>query len=148
MRVLVQRVREANVSVADREVGRIGPGLVALVGFGSDDDASELASMAKKIATLRIFEDAQAKMNLSVLESGAAILVVSQFTLFADTSRGRRPSFVGALHPKLAEKLYTAFCDELSRQGLSVERGVFGAHMEVTLVNTGPVTIWLDSKLP
>ncbi|MCX7622938.1 MAG: D-aminoacyl-tRNA deacylase [Thermomicrobium sp.] len=145
MRVLVQRVSRASVSVDGRIVSAIGPGLLLLVGVRRGDDPAIAAWMAQKVANLRIFEDDAGKMNRSVLEVGGSTLVVSQFTLYADVRKGRRPSFVEAAPPEEARPLVDAFADALRRLGLAVETGVFGAHMQVELVNDGPVTIWLDS---
>ncbi|MDW8058876.1 MAG: D-aminoacyl-tRNA deacylase [Thermomicrobium sp.] len=145
MRVLVQRVSRASVSVDGRIVSAIGPGLLLLVGVRRGDDPAIAAWMAQKVANLRIFEDDAGKMNRSVLEVGGSTLVVSQFTLYADVRKGRRPSFVEAAPPEEARPLVDAFADALRRLGLAVETGVFRAHMQVELVNDGPVTIWLDS---
>ena len=150
MRVLLQRVSRASVSVDDRETGAIGAGMLLLVGIAADDDASALHSMVEKIANLRIFEDANGRMNLSArdrLASGeqVGVLVVSQFTLYGDIRRGRRPSFSRAAAPELARPMVDRFSDLFAEQGLVVERGEFGAHMQVSLINDGPVTIWIDS---
>ena len=150
MRVLLQRVSRASVSVDDRETGAIGAGLLLLVGIAANDDASALHSMVEKIANLRIFEDANGRMNLSArdrLASGeqVGVLVVSQFTLYGDIRRGRRPSFSRAAAPELARPMVDRFSDLFAEQGLIVERGEFGAHMQVSLINDGPVTIWIDS---
>ncbi|MEX1018033.1 MAG: D-aminoacyl-tRNA deacylase [Litorilinea sp.] len=145
MRALLQRVAEARVTVEDRVIGEIGPGLLILLGITHTDSAAEGAWLAKKIAGLRIFEDKNGKMNLSVLESGGSALVVSQFTLFGDARKGRRPSFTQAAPPAHAEPLYAEFCNALTAQGLTVARGVFQAAMQVSLVNDGPVTLWLDT---
>jgi D-aminoacyl-tRNA deacylase len=145
MRALVQRVAEASVTVGDARVGAIGPGLLVLLGVGQADVGADAAWLADRVAGLRIFEDAAGKMNVSLLDSHRAALVVSQFTLYADTRKGRRPSFTGAAPPAEAERLYCCFCTELERLGLHVTRGVFAAHMAVSLVNDGPVTLLLDS---
>ena len=144
MRAVVQRVREASVSVADDLVGVIGHGVVVLLGFAEDDTADAGAKLAGKIARLRIFENEEGRFDRSLLDVEGAALVVSQFTLIADTRKGNRPSFTGAAPPTHAEPLYERFCDELSGLGVRVERGVFGARMAVSLVNDGPVTIVLD----
>lgn len=144
MRAVVQRVSSAKVTVDERVTGAIETGLLALLGVGREDSAETARALAGKIARLRIFADAAGKMNLSVLDLDGAILAVSQFTLLADTRKGNRPSFTQAAPPEQAESLYNEFCAELARQGLRVERGVFGAHMDVQLVNDGPVTIMLD----
>jgi D-tyrosyl-tRNA(Tyr) deacylase len=145
MRALVQRVREATVSVEDRVIGAIGAGLMILVGVTHADDEDAARYLAQKIATLRIFEDAQGKFNLSALDVGASALVVSQFTLYADTRRGRRPDFIDAARPEIAERLIERFVALLREQGLKVETGEFQARMLVKIFNDGPVTIILDS---
>ncbi len=147
MRAVVQRVTEARVVVDDEIVGAIGPGLLVLLGVAEGDDAATGIALADKIAQLRIFNDADGKFNLSVLDRGGAVLVVSQFTLLADTRKGRRPSFVHAADPSIAEPLVEQFCTHLrSHRQLTVAIGRFGAHMLVHLVNDGPVTITLDSN--
>lgn len=145
MRALLQRVSEAKVTVADETVGEIGRGLLVLLGISRHDDAAQVERMAAKIAKLRIFEDEAGKMNRSVEEVGGELLVVSQFTLYADTSRGNRPGFGAAAPPELAEPLYLALCERLRQRNLRVATGNFGASMAVALSNDGPVTIWLDS---
>ena len=130
--------------VAGETVGRIEQGLVVLVGVAQDDDHAVAERMAGKVARLRIFEDADGKFALSLVDLGGAALVVSQFTLIADTAKGNRPSFTAAARPELAEPLYTAFCEALQDAGVRVERGVFGARMAVEIVNDGPVTIVLE----
>lgn len=145
MRAVVQRVREASVTVGEKTVGAIGAGLVILVGVTHADDESDARFLAQKIATLRIFEDAAGKFNLSALDMGAATLVVSQFTLYADARRGRRPDFIDAARPEIAEPLIERFVALLREQGLRVETGVFQARMLVNILNDGPVTIILDS---
>ena len=148
MRVALQRVSRAEVRVREgqdsRVSGRIGRGLLALVGFTEGDDASHLEWMSEKILGLRIFPDDQDRMNLALADVDGAILVVSQFTLYGDASRGRRPSFVAAARPELAIPLYERFIDMLRGRGARVETGEFGAMMDVELVNDGPVTIWLE----
>jgi D-tyrosyl-tRNA(Tyr) deacylase len=144
MRVLVQRVRFAHVEVGGSAVAEIGPGLLVLLGVGRGDSEAEADALAAKIAKLRIFSDAAGKMNLSVKDAGGAALVVSQFTLYADTARGNRPSYTDAAPPALAEKLYEYFAEMLQNQGLTVATGVFGADMQVSLLNDGPVTVWLE----
>ena len=126
-------------------VGRIGPGLVVLLGVGPLDDEATAAALARKVVELRIFADADGRTNRSLPDVGGAALVVSQFTLFADTRRGRRPGFTGAAPPELARTLYEAFCARVAAAGVPVGRGRFGAEMEVELVNDGPFTIWLDT---
>jgi len=145
MRALIQRVREASVRVAGAEVGRTGPGLLILLGVGHGDGPDDIAYLAPKIAQLRIFEDAAGKMNRSLLEIGGGALVVSQFTLYADTRKGRRPSFTGAAPPEIASPLVDAFAAALRALGAPVATGVFGADMQVTLINDGPVTLLIDS---
>lgn len=145
MRAVVQRVTRARVTVVDRTVGQIGPGVVVLLGVGQGDDEAAAAYLADKIAHLRILADAEGKMNRSLLDSGGEALVVSQFTLYGDVRRGRRPSFTGAAPPAEAERLYEQFCAELRRLGVGVQNGVFQAMMQVELVNDGPVTLLLDS---
>lgn len=146
MRVVLQRVREALVEVEGKTVGKIDNGLVLLIGATTGDGEKEANYLADKCVNLRIFEDAQGKMNLSALEVEAEILVISQFTLYGDTRKGRRPSFTEALEPVEAEKLYVKFIDNLREKGLRVEHGVFGAKMLVKIFNDGPVTFILDSK--
>jgi len=146
LKVVLQRVREGSVEVEGKIVGEIKRGLVLLVGATTGDGEKEANYLADKCVNLRTFEDAQGKMNLSALEVGAEILVVSQFTLYGDTRKGRRPSFTEALEPVEAEKLYVKFIDYLREKGLRVEHGVFGAKMLVKIFNDGPVTFILDSK--
>lgn len=146
MRVVLQRVREARVSVDGRVVGEIGPGLLALAGFAPADTPAVIDWMAAKIAGLRLFPDAEGKLNRSVLEAGGGILVVSQFTLYGDASRGRRPSFVTAAPPELAIPLYHHFLAALGRHPLPVASGEFGADMQVALINDGPVTLILERE--
>lgn len=145
MRALLQRVTRAEVRVDGTPTGSIGNGLAILLGVGPSDDAATGAALARRIAELRIFEDDQGRTNRSLLEVRGEALVVSQFTLFADTSRGRRPGFTGAAPPALADALYQRFCADLEALGVRVGRGVFGAEMDVELVNRGPFTIWLDT---
>jgi len=146
LRVVLQRVREASVEVEGKIVGKIDKGLVLLIGATTGDSEKEVGYLADKCGNLRIFEDALGKMNLSALEVGAEVLVISQFTLYGDTRKGRRPSFTEALKPEEAEKLYLKFIDYLKEKGLKVEHGVFGAKMLVKIFNDGPVTFILDSK--
>ncbi|HMA33761.1 MAG TPA: D-aminoacyl-tRNA deacylase [Chloroflexia bacterium] len=145
MRALIQRVREAAVTVAGQEVGRIGPGLLVLLGVGHADTPADLDYLVPKIAHLRIFEDTEGKMNRSLIEVGGAVLLVSQFTLYADTRKGRRPSFTAAAPPALATPLVDACAAAFRALGLPVATGRFGADMQVALINDGPVTLWLDS---
>lgn len=144
MRALVQRVRAGAVRVGDGEIARIERGLVILLGVGPQDSEAQAQYLAEKIATLRIFEDTEGKMNLSLLDVGGAAIVVSQFTLYADTERGRRPSFVDAAPPQQAEPLVERFAALLAAQGVAVQTGRFGAEMQVEIHNDGPVTIWLE----
>jgi D-tyrosyl-tRNA(Tyr) deacylase len=144
VRALLQRVSEASVTVEGAVVGQIGPGLLVLVCAMPGDGAAEVEKLAQKIARLRIFKDDAGRMNLSVRDAGGAALVVSQFTLAADL-RGNRPGFSHAAAPDEAERLYEAFADRLAQLGVPVERGRFGADMDVRLLNQGPVTIWLDT---
>jgi D-tyrosyl-tRNA(Tyr) deacylase len=144
MRVLLQRVSRAEVRVGSRITGRIGIGYLLLVGFTGSDSAASLVWMADKIAGLRLFSDAEGKMNLGLDDVGGAVLVVSQFTLYGDASKGRRPSFVDAARPDVAVPLYEQFITGLRERGLIVETGEFGAMMDVELVNDGPVTLWLE----
>jgi D-tyrosyl-tRNA(Tyr) deacylase len=146
MRSVVQRVSSASVDVAGARVAAIGPGLLVLLGVRKGDTAADLEWMAEKVLNLRIFDDAQGVMNLSVQDIAGELLVVSQFTLLADSRKGRRPSYVDAASPDEAKALYEAFCDRLAASGRKVERGVFQAIMAVSLVNDGPVTIVLDSE--
>jgi D-tyrosyl-tRNA(Tyr) deacylase len=145
MRAILQRVRQASVTVDDQIIGAIDAGLVIFVGVTHDDDENAARWLAQKIATLRIFEDASGKFNLSALDIGARALVVSQFTLYADARRGRRPDFIAAARPEIAEPLIEHFIALLREQGLRVETGKFQAHMLVQIYNDGPVTIILDS---
>jgi len=144
VRALLQRVRSASVTVDGREVGAIGPGLLVLLGVGRGDGEAEAIALADRIAGLRIFEDAAGKMNLSLLDTHRAALVVSQFTLYADTRKGRRPSFIDAAPPEEARRLYARHCEALRALGITVREGTFAAEMQVALVNDGPVTIWLE----
>jgi D-aminoacyl-tRNA deacylase len=146
MRACVQRVSEASVSVGGRVTGRIGCGLVVLLGVGRDDGEAEVNWLAEKIIGLRVFEDDEGKMNRSLTEVGGAMLVVSQFTLYGDSRRGRRPSFADAASPELAERLYEAFVVQVRSSGIEVATGVFREHMLVSLVNDGPVTLWIDTE--
>jgi D-tyrosyl-tRNA(Tyr) deacylase len=145
MRAVLQRVSEAAVRVDQEVVARIGPGLLVLLGVGREDAEADADYLADKTAHLRVFPDAQGQMNLSVLETGGEVLVVSQFTLYGDTRRGRRPGYSDAAPPEAAERLYRVYVDRLRGRGLAVQHGVFRAMMDVSLVNQGPVTILLDS---
>lgn len=145
MRALIQRVSTAEVAVGGQSIGRIGPGLLVFVCAMRGDDRGTAERLAGRVARLRIFRDDQDRMNRSVLDVGGAALVVSQFTLAADTRTGNRPGFSGAAAPQDGEPLYLAFADALRALGVPVETGAFGADMKVSLVNDGPVTIWMDS---
>jgi D-aminoacyl-tRNA deacylase len=145
MRAVVQRVREASVTVAGRAVARIGPGLLVLLGVGQGDTEQDALQLAEKVVNLRIFGDEAGHLNLSALDTSGAVLVVSQFTLYGDARKGRRPSFVEAAPPAEAERLYRRFVEAVRASGLAVGEGVFQADMDVGLVNQGPVTILLDS---
>jgi D-aminoacyl-tRNA deacylase len=146
VRALVQRVSQASVEVAGELVSEIGPGLLVLVAAGTGDTADEAAWMAGKVARLRVLPDNDGRMNRSVLDSGGEVLAVSQFTLYGDATRGNRPGFTGAAPPERAEALVERFAAELRALGVPVRQGVFGAHMHVSLVNDGPVTIWIESS--
>lgn len=145
MRALIQRVSSARVVVGNEVTGEIGPGLLVFLGVNRTDQEADLKLLAEKIINLRIFEDEQGKMNQSVQEVGGAILVVSQFTLYADCRKGRRPNFLAAAPPELGAALYERFVAELKIKGMTVATGRFGAQMAVELVNDGPVTIMLDT---
>lgn len=145
MRALIQRVTHAGVRVDGQTVGSIGQGLLILLGVGSGDAPEDALYLAQKAANLRIFADADGKMNLSAKDLNLEVLVVSQFTLYADCRQGRRPFFGEAAPPDIAENLYSSFCAAMEQTGLRVSRGTFQAHMQVDLCNDGPVTIWLDS---
>lgn len=146
MRAVIQRVSSASVTVDGRITGEIAQGLLILLGVAPDDGEKECQWMASKLSNLRIFSDADGKMNDSLLDCDGGALVVSQFTLYGDTRKGRRPSFIGAAHPDMANPLYERFCEVLQAQGVKqVERGVFGAHMDVRLLNDGPVTLVVDT---
>ena len=145
MRAVIQRVSRASVRVEGRVVGEIGAGLVVLLGVADGDGEADADRLSAKVARLRIFENDDGRFDLSLLDTGGAVLAVSQFTLIADTARGNRPSFTAAAVADVAEPLYERFCTGLRDAGLDVEQGVFGARMEVELVNDGPVTIVLDA---
>ena len=145
MRAVIQRVSQASVSVNNQVVGAIDRGFLVLVGVTHDDTRVEADWLARKIAGLRLFEDEAGKMNLGLADIGGAVLVVSQFTLYGDARKGRRPDFLQAARPEQAEPLITYFVDQLRSQGVTVATGQFQARMEVALVNDGPVTLWLDT---
>lgn len=144
MRAVLQRVSRAKCTVAGEVTGETGPGLLILLGVAPGDDAAKAEQLALKVGKLRIFADEAGKMNRSVHDIGGGVLSISQFTLFADTSRGNRPSFIGAAPPEQARELYGVFNAALRTQGLAVGEGVFGAHMDIELVNDGPVTVTLE----
>lgn len=144
MRILVQRVKSGKVSVDGQTVAEIGHGLVVLLGIGQGDTEEQAAFLAEKVAQLRIFEDADSKFNLSLLDVKGAAIVVSQFTLYGDARKGRRPSFSEAARPEVAAPLVEKFCEYLRAQGVPTQTGVFAAHMLVEIQNDGPVTIWLE----
>jgi D-tyrosyl-tRNA(Tyr) deacylase len=146
MRAVLQRATRASVRVEGETVGEIGPGLVVLLGVARDDAEGDARYLVEKVLNLRVFDDAQGRMNLSLAESGGALLVVSQFTLYGDVRRGRRPSWFEAAPPEVAEALYEFFVAEARRAGARVETGSFRRTMEVELVNDGPVTILVDSR--
>jgi D-tyrosyl-tRNA(Tyr) deacylase len=145
MRAVIQRVNHGRVTINGRINADIGKGLVILLGVGPGDDEVKSAALAKKIAQLRIMEDDQGKMNLSLLDTGGDAIVVSQFTLFADTRKGNRPSFVNAAPPDIASPLVDHFVEQLKALGIPTQTGEFGAHMLVDLENDGPVTIWIEN---
>ncbi len=145
MRACIQRVSQAQVVVGDQCTGQIGTGLLVLMGVAETDTDAELNWLAEKIINLRIFPDEQGKMNRSLVDAGGAMLVVSQFTLYGDCRKGRRPSFVAAAQPEKAEQMYDAFVDYVAEQGVEVATGRFRADMQVSLTNDGPVTIWIDT---
>ena len=147
MIALLQRVSEAKVTIDNKIAGEIGPGLLIFLGVFQSDAQEDIKFLTNKIVYLRIFDDDAGKMNRSLLDVEGAVLVVSQFTLCADTKKGRRPSFIKAAQPKLGEKIYNNFIQDLNKRGVSVATGIFGAMMDVQLVNDGPVTFLLDSKI-
>lgn len=146
MRAVVQRVSEASVAVAGQTLGRIGSGLLVLLGVGRSDAESDVDWMVEKVANLRVFPDQAQKMNRSVMDGTRSILVVSQFTLYGDARKGRRPSFIEACEPGEAKRLYELFCGRARALGMRVETGEFAAEMQVALINDGPVTLILDSR--
>lgn len=145
MRAVIQRVSEASVGVDGAVVGQIGRGFLVLLGITHGDGEAEAAWLAKKIAGLRLFEDSEGKMNLGLADVGGAVLVVSQFTLYGDAAKGRRPSFTQAARPEQAQPLYELFCAALAAEGIPVAQGVFRAYMQVALVNDGPVTLIVET---
>lgn len=147
MRACIQRVSRASVTVDEQIVGEIERGLLVLLGVGQHDELSDVSYLVDKILGLRVFDDAAGKMNLALSDVGGALLVVSQFTLWADCRKGRRPSYVEAAGPEMAERLYETFVQLARERGARVETGRFRTHMAVELVNDGPVTLWLDSRV-
>lgn len=145
MKLVIQRVKKAQVEVENKIVGSIGKGFLVLVGITHSDTEKEADYLANKLCKMRIFEDENEKMNLALKDVGGELLIVSQFTLYADCAKGNRPSFIEAARPEQATPLYEYFCKKCEEQGIKVEKGVFGAHMEVSLINDGPVTIVLES---
>jgi D-tyrosyl-tRNA(Tyr) deacylase len=146
MKAVIQRVRSASVSIEGKEISFINKGLLVLIGIEKDDSSEDLDYLVKKTAGLRIFKDENTNMNLSISDVGCELLVVSQFTLCADTSKGHRPSFINAAAPNLAENIYQQYCEKLREKNIPVKTGQFGSMMEVALINDGPVTILLDSQ--
>ena len=144
MKVLVQRCEKAKVSVDNKVIGQIGQGLMLLVGFTQNDNSSNIDYLVDKVINLRIFDDESGVMNKSLLDVGGSILSISQFTLYADASKGRRPSYINALSGDLATKLYDEFNNKLKNKGINVETGIFGAEMKVDFINDGPITIMLE----
>ncbi len=146
MRALIQRVSHGKVSVTGETIAEIGKGIVVLLGVGNDDGEEQAQYLAKKIAEMRIFEDEGGKTNLSLLDVGGEAIVVSQFTLYADTRKGRRPSFINAAAPEIAEPLVERFVELMQEHGIPTQTGIFGAHMLVEIDNDGPVTIWVERE--
>lgn len=146
MRILIQRVKSAKVTAGGREAAEIAKGLLLFVGVGKNDDEHDIRYLCSKIMNLRIFEDKNGKMNLDIRQAGGQVMSVSQFTLYADMRKGNRPGFDQSAEPGMARNLWEKFNDELRKNGADVRTGVFGTHMDVNLLNDGPVTIWLDSE--
>ena len=146
MKVVLQRVLEASVTVDKKQIGAIQQGFLLLVGVGQDDTIEDVQYVARKISQLRVFEDAEGRMNKNIQDVAGSILSISQFTLYANTKKGNRPSFVEAAKPEIANQLYEQFNEELRQLGMTVETGQFGADMKISLINDGPVTILFDSK--
>ena len=144
MKLVIQRVKEARVDVENKIVGKIGKGFLVLVGVSHNDTKAEADYLVKKLCNLRVFEDENEKMNLALKDVNGELLIVSQFTLYADTSNGNRPSFVQAARPEQANELYEYFCQKCQENGIKVEKGIFGANMQVSLINDGPVTIIIE----
>lgn len=146
MRAVVQRVKKSSCRVDNEIVGKIDKGLLLLLGIGQDDNEKDLDYLVDKVLGLRIFSDEDGKMNLSLEDIGGQILIISQFTLYGDARKGKRPSFSKSSSPELGEKYYNQFIDKVKSKGIKTETGIFGAHMDIELINDGPVTILLDSK--
>ncbi len=146
MRAVVQRVQSSSVTVDQKIVGEIQHGFLVLLGIAADDTQEDVVYLAGKLCGLRVFEDDEGKMNRSITEAGGAMLIVSQFTLYGDCRKGRRPSFIEAARPEIAQPLYESFVAEVRGQGIHVETGVFQAQMDVALINDGPITLLLDSR--
>ena len=147
MRILIQRVKKSSVEIDGKVAAQIGQGLLVFVGICNEDNDFDIEYLTSKLVNLRIFDDEKGVMNLSVKDINGEVLVVSQFTLYASTKKGNRPSYILAAKPEISVPLYEKFCDEISKKlGKNVKRGVFGADMQISLINDGPVTIWLDSK--
>lgn len=144
MRLVIQRVKNARVDVEGKTVGKIEKGFLVLLGVKHEDTKQEADYLVKKLCNLRVFEDENEKMNLGIKDIGGELLIVSQFTLYADCSQGNRPSFINAARPEVAEPLYEYFCNECEKNGIHVEKGIFGADMKVSLLNDGPVTIVIE----
>ena len=144
MKLVIQRVKEARVDVENKIVGKIGKGFLVLVGVSHNDTKAEADYLVKKLCNLRVFEDENEKMNLALKDVNGELLIVSQFTLYADTSNGNRPSFVQAARPEQANELYEYFCQKCQENGIKVEKGICGANMQVSLINDGPVTIIIE----
>lgn len=146
MRAVVQRVKRASVSVDDKKISQIGKGILVFLGVGKEDDMVDLEYLVDKVLGLRIFEDENEKMNLSLVDIEGELLVISQFTIYGDVRKGRRPSFTGAGSPEIGEEFYKLFVEKAKQKGIKTQEGKFGANMQVDLLNDGPVTILLDSK--
>jgi len=146
MRAVIQRVKSAKVEVGSRVIGKIGQGLLVFLGVSREDNYEDADYLIEKIINLRVFDDEEGKLNLSLLDIGGEILLVSQFTLLADCRKGRRPSFVNAANPETAQKIYHYFIEQIKQRKIPLATGEFQSHMEITLINNGPVTIILDSK--
>ena len=146
MRAVIQRVKSSSVTVNKKQINQIGPGILVLLGVSHTDEASDAEYLSDKVSNLRIFEDSDGKMNRSLIDIGGEILVVSQFTLYGDCSKGRRPSFINAAPPEKAERLYEYFSEQMRKKGIPVQNGQFKTMMDVSLINDGPVTLIVESK--